>query len=71
MDGGQGEQKQRPYKVDMDPDKALELVKHGASLILLNVPPYTTFDMDTQVCLSGIVVFIFYFNGFNYLHLVI
>lgn len=53
MDGSQGEQKQRLYKVDMDPDKALELVKHGASLILLNVPPYTTFGMDTQMFAVG------------------
>jgi len=54
MDGSQGEQKQTPYKIDMDPDKALDLVKHGASLLLLNVPPSTSFGMDTQVFTVGL-----------------
>lgn len=53
MDNSQGEQKQTPYKIDMDPDKALELVKHGASLLLLDVPPSTSFGMDTQVFAVG------------------
>lgn len=33
----------------MDPETALELVKHGATLLLLDVPQYTLFGVDTQV----------------------
>lgn len=33
----------------MDPEAALELVKHGATLLLLDVPQYTLFGIDTQV----------------------
>lgn len=34
---------------EMDPDAALELVKHGSTLLLLDVPQYTLFGIDTQV----------------------
>ncbi|XP_057872677.2 uncharacterized protein LOC131078866 isoform X2 [Cryptomeria japonica] len=44
---------QSPYKIEMYPDKALELVKHGASLLLLNVPPSTNFGIDTQMFIVG------------------
>nr|POE70176.1 protein aar2 like [Quercus suber] len=33
----------------MDPDTALELVKQGATLLLLDVPQYTLLGIDTQV----------------------
>lgn len=37
----------------MDPEKALELVKHGSTLLLLDVPQYTLFGIDTQVFSVG------------------
>ncbi len=58
MDGSQGEQKQMSHKIDMEPDKALALVKLGASLLLLNVPPSTSYGMHTQVRLCSIAVFV-------------
>lgn len=33
----------------MDPETALELVKQGATLLLLDVPQYTLVGIDTQV----------------------
>lgn len=33
----------------MDPETALGLVKHGATLLLLDVPQYTLVGIDTQV----------------------
>lgn len=37
----------------MDPETALELVKHGATLLLLDVPQYTLFGVDTQMFSVG------------------
>ncbi|CAN1122837.1 Protein AAR2 homolog [Linum perenne] len=37
----------------MDPDTALELVKQGATLLLLDVPQYTLVGVDTQVFTVG------------------
>lgn len=37
----------------MDPEKALELVKQGASLLLLDVPQYTLLGIDTQFFTVG------------------
>lgn len=33
----------------MDSEKALELVKHGATLLFLDVPQHTIIGIDTQV----------------------
>lgn len=37
----------------MDPEKALELVKHGSTLLFLDVPQYTLIGIDTQVFSAG------------------
>lgn len=37
----------------MDPEAALELVQHGATLLLLDVPQYTLFGIDTQMFSVG------------------
>ncbi|KAL9427752.1 hypothetical protein AB3S75_029852 [Citrus x aurantiifolia] len=37
----------------MDSEAALELVKHGATLLLLDVPQYTLFGIDTQMFSVG------------------
>ncbi|KAK6128540.1 hypothetical protein DH2020_037715 [Rehmannia glutinosa] len=37
----------------MDPETALEFVKHGATLLLLDVPQYTLIGIDTQMYSSG------------------
>ncbi|GMH19020.1 hypothetical protein Nepgr_020861 [Nepenthes gracilis] len=37
----------------MDPEKALEFVKHGSTLLLLDVPQYTLVGIDTQVFSAG------------------
>ncbi|KAL8034403.1 hypothetical protein ABFX02_12G026100 [Erythranthe guttata] len=37
----------------MDADAALEFVKHGGSLLLLDVPQYTLIGIDTQMFSSG------------------
>ncbi|KAL3637763.1 hypothetical protein CASFOL_018211 [Castilleja foliolosa] len=37
----------------MDPETALELVKHGATLLLLDVPQHTLIGVDTQIYYSG------------------
>ncbi|GFP78826.1 protein aar2 homolog [Phtheirospermum japonicum] len=37
----------------MDSETALELVKHGATLLLLDVPQYTLIGVDTQMYSSG------------------
>ncbi|KAL6587836.1 hypothetical protein OROMI_000814 [Orobanche minor] len=37
----------------MDPETALEFVKHGATIILLDVPQYTLIGVDTQMFSSG------------------
>ncbi|XP_057524750.1 uncharacterized protein LOC130804354 [Amaranthus tricolor] len=37
----------------MDSEKALELVKHGSTLLLLGVPQYTLIGIDTQVFYAG------------------
>lgn len=34
----------------MDSETALELVKRGATVLLLDVPQYTLIGIDTQVC---------------------
>lgn len=36
----------------MDPETALEFVKQGAILLLLDVPQHTVIGIDTQVCES-------------------
>jgi hypothetical protein len=38
----------------MDPDAALGLVKHGATLLLLDVPQHTLVGFDTQVRSSSL-----------------
>jgi len=56
----------------MDSEKALELVKHGVTLLFLDVPQYTMVAIDTQVLHSFITVwftkslsfyFLFCFNA--------
>lgn len=37
----------------MDAERALELVKHGCTLLLLDVPQYTLFGIDTQMFSVG------------------
>ncbi|XP_059449846.1 uncharacterized protein LOC132180879 isoform X1 [Corylus avellana] len=37
----------------MDPDAALGLVKHGATLLLLDVPQYNVLGLDTQMLSAG------------------
>ncbi|KAK4856562.1 hypothetical protein QYF36_018763 [Acer negundo] len=37
----------------MDPDAALELVKHGITVLLLDVPQYTLVGIDTQMFVVG------------------
>ncbi|XP_057791702.1 uncharacterized protein LOC131008706 isoform X2 [Salvia miltiorrhiza] len=37
----------------MEAEKALELVKKGATLLALDVPPYTLFGIDTQIFSAG------------------
>ncbi|XP_073310292.1 uncharacterized protein [Primulina huaijiensis] len=37
----------------MDPETALEFVKHGATLLLLDVPQFTLIGIDTQMFSSG------------------
>ncbi|KAF2295380.1 hypothetical protein GH714_032708 [Hevea brasiliensis] len=37
----------------MDPETALEFVKHGATLLLLDVPQYTLLGIDTQMFTVG------------------
>ncbi|GLT57248.1 hypothetical protein SLA2020_302350 [Shorea laevis] len=37
----------------MDPETAMELVKHGATLLFLDVPQYTVVGIDTQVFSVG------------------
>jgi hypothetical protein len=39
----------------MDPDAALGLVKHGATLLLLDVPQHTLVGVDTQVNSSSLL----------------
>jgi hypothetical protein len=39
----------------MDPDVALGLVKHGATLLLLDVPQYNVVGLDTQVKSSSLL----------------
>jgi hypothetical protein len=39
----------------MDPDAALGLVKHGATLLLLDVPQYNVVGLDTQVKSSSLL----------------
>lgn len=43
-------QRRRTEKEEvMDSEKALELVKHGATLLFLDVPQHTLIGIDTQV----------------------
>lgn len=42
---------EKKKKEAMDSEKALELVKHGATLLFLDVPQHTLVGIDTQVCL--------------------
>ncbi|CAH9105533.1 unnamed protein product [Cuscuta europaea] len=37
----------------MDPEEALQLVKHGATLLFLDVPQFTLIGIDTQMYSSG------------------
>lgn len=39
--------------IQMDQETALELVKKGATLLLLDVPQFTLFGIDTQVFLQS------------------
>lgn len=45
----------------MDPDTALELVKKGATLLLLDVPPFTLLGIDTQVDYKTLIFLFFFF----------
>lgn len=46
----------------MDPETALQLVKHGATILLLDVPQYTLIGIDTQVSqIKASSVFLFVF----------
>ena len=56
----------------MDPNTALELVKQGVTLLLLDVPQYTLFGIDTQVLLlilysssSSSVAFTYIYSSIN------
>ncbi|MCO5582539.1 hypothetical protein L7F22_036436 [Adiantum nelumboides] len=42
-----------PYSVKVDPEDALELVKHGASLLVLDMPPNTFLGFDLHVLSVG------------------
>lgn len=54
----------------MDADTALELVKKGATVLALDVPPNTLFGIDTQVLIYFVCVFcIFSFLLFSELYL--
>lgn len=44
---------QAPYHVRMDADDALKLVKQGATILLLGVPPSTSFGIDQQMFVVG------------------
>lgn len=44
----------------MDQQTALELVKRGATLLLLDVPQYTLIGIDTQVCIG---IFVYFLRG--------
>ncbi|KAG0565678.1 hypothetical protein KC19_7G006300 [Ceratodon purpureus] len=46
-------QQQVPYHVRMDSEDALKLVKQGASLLILDVPPSTSFGIDQQMFVVG------------------
>lgn len=59
-------QQQAPYHVRMDADDALKLVKQGASLLLLAVPPSTSFGIDQQV-LASISIPIFLSSPISFL----
>lgn len=53
--------------IQMDQETALELVKKGATLLLLDVPQFTLFGIDTQVFLQSPLLLSFpeslqYFN---------
>lgn len=48
---------QAPYHVRMDADDALKLVKQGATILLLGVPPSTSFGIDQQVWLPVLTEF--------------
>ncbi|KAL9274837.1 AAR2-like protein, partial [Drosera capensis] len=37
----------------MDAEQALELVKHGSTLLLLDVPQHTLIGIDTQIFFAG------------------
>ncbi|XP_019055590.1 PREDICTED: protein AAR2 homolog isoform X2 [Nelumbo nucifera] len=47
------EQKTHPFDLQMDSGTALKLVKHGATLLLLDVPQYTLVGIDTQMFSVG------------------
>lgn len=53
----------------MDAETALELVKKGATLLFLDVPPNTLLGIDTQVISTNYLphqffLFLFYFSIF-------
>lgn len=41
------------FEAEMDPETALQLVKHGATILLLDVPQYTLIGIDTQMFSVG------------------
>lgn len=47
----------------MDAETALELVKKGATLLLLDVPQNTLFGIDTQVLVHFVLHFTFFFRS--------
>ena len=60
------------FSLSMDPNTALELVKQGVTLLLLDVPQYTLFGIDTQVLLlilysssSSSVAFTYIYSSIN------
>lgn len=48
-------------EVEMDPETALELVKQGSTILLLDVPQYTLVGIDTQVNQINASFFLFGF----------
>lgn len=47
----------------MEAEAALELVKHGATLLLLDVPQNTLIGIDTQVCFNFLNSLLFNFSN--------
>ena len=44
------QRKDVPYTVNLDQERAKQLVRQGGTLLLLNVPEGTVVGLDQQVC---------------------